>query len=45
MPLNQFITYAAFAMGAAQLIFVCNFFVSLIVGGKANGNVWQSNTL
>lgn len=45
MPLNQFITYAAFAMGAAQLIFIANFFGSLLFGRKAENNPWQSNTL
>ena len=45
MPLNQFITYAAFAMGAAQLIFVLNFLVSLFFGKRAEENPWQSTTL
>ena len=45
MPLHQFITYAAFAMGVAQLIFVVNFFGSLLFGKKAEKNPWQSNTL
>ncbi len=45
MPLNQFITWAAFAMGAAQLIFVINFFASLYFGPRAKQNPWQSNTL
>ena len=45
MPINQFITYAAFAMGTAQLIFVVNFFGSLIWGRKAGRNPWNANTL
>ena len=45
MPLNQFITWAAFAMGAAQLIFVINFFSSLFFGPRAQQNPWRSNTL
>ena len=34
LPLNQFITLCAFLMGAAQLIFLINFFGSLIWGRK-----------
>ena len=45
MPLNQFITFAAIAMGAAQLIFVVNFFSSLFAGTTAKKNPWNSNTL
>lgn len=45
MPLNQFITLAAFAMGAAQLIFLANFIYSLFAGRRAGCNPWNSNTL
>ncbi len=45
MPLNQFITYAAFAMGVAQLVFVANFLGSLLFGSRAATNPWNSNTL
>jgi cytochrome c oxidase subunit I len=44
-PLNQFITISAFVLGAAQLIFIANFFYSLFFGPKAGRNPWHSNTL
>ena len=43
--LNEFVTYSAFAMGAVQLIFVLNFFGSLLFGKKVGRNPWKSNTL
>ncbi len=45
LPLNQFITFAALALGASQLIFVVNFLYSLFAGPRAADNVWQANTL
>ena len=45
LPLNQFITLCAFLMGAAQLIFLINFFGSLIWGQKAGRNPWNANSL
>jgi cytochrome c oxidase subunit 1 len=36
---------AAFVLGAAQLIFVVNFFWSLFRGPVAGRNPWNSNTL
>ena len=45
MPLNQFITYCAIAMGAAQLIFLLNFFWSLWFGRRQGRNPWKANTL
>ena len=45
LPLNQFITLCAFLMGAAQLIFLINFFGSLIWGHKASRNPWNANSL
>lgn len=45
MPLNQFMTVCAFAMAAAQLLFVGNFFYSLFFGTVATENPWRSNTL
>ncbi len=45
LPLNQFMTICAFAMGAAQIIFLLNFFGSLWFGPKAGRNPWNSNTL
>ncbi len=44
-PLNEFITWSAFLMGAAQVIFLANFFWSLFKGEKASENPWQANTL
>jgi cytochrome c oxidase subunit 1 len=43
--LNIFITLSAFTLGAAQLIFIVNFFYSLFFGPKAGRNPWHSNTL
>ena len=45
LPMNQFITYCAFAMGAAQLIFFFNFLVSICLGRRSGNNPWQANTL
>ena len=45
LPLNQLITYCAIAMGAAQIIFIVNFFVSMLFGKKQGRNPWKSNTL
>ena len=43
--MNRFITYCAFALAVAQLIFVANFFYSLFRGRVAGRNDWQANTL
>ena len=43
--LNQFMTYAAYVLFAAQLLFVGNFFWSLFRGRRAADNPWQANTL
>src|SRR5882724_2794933 len=45
LPLNQLISNAAFVLGAAQLIFVGNFFWSLARGRRAPVNPWQVGTL
>ncbi len=45
LPLNRFITYCAFLMAAAQVLFVVNFFGSLLFGPRAVKNPWDSNTL
>ena len=45
LPLNQFMTICAFLMAAAQLIFVVNFFGSMLFGKKAGRNPWNANTL
>jgi cytochrome c oxidase subunit 1 len=43
--MNQFMTWCAFGLGLAQLLFVYNFFYSLVAGPKAGDNPWHSNTL
>jgi cytochrome c oxidase subunit 1 len=43
--MNQFMTYCAFALGLSQLIFVWNFFSSLVASPKAPDNPWHANTL
>ncbi len=43
--LNVLITISAFVLGAAQLIFLFNFFWSLAKGPKAEGNPWKATTL
>ncbi len=45
LTLNQFISISAFLLGAVQLIFVANFFISLFWGRSASRNPWGSNTL
>jgi len=44
-PLNEFITYSALAMGAAQLIFVFNFVYSMFWGPRCGRNPWRCNSL
>jgi cytochrome c oxidase subunit 1 len=44
-PLNQYTSYFAFALGVFQLLFVVNFFRSLLAGKKAEANPWQVSTL
>jgi cytochrome c oxidase subunit 1 len=43
--LNQFITWSAFVLGAAQLVFLFNFVWSLFRGAKAEANPWRAATL
>lgn len=45
LPLNQFITWCAMGMAAAQLIFLLNFLGSLFWGRKAEDNPWRANSL
>jgi cytochrome c oxidase subunit 1 len=45
LPLNRGISHAAFLLGAAQLIFVLNFFWSLARGARAAANPWEVGTL
>ncbi|HEY6478075.1 MAG TPA: cbb3-type cytochrome c oxidase subunit I [Polyangia bacterium] len=45
LPLNRAISHAAFLLGAAQLVFVVNFFWSLARGAHAADNPWEVGTL
>jgi cytochrome c oxidase subunit 1 len=45
MPLNRFISFMAFGMGIAQLIFLVNLLGSLVFGRKAPRNPWNANSL
>jgi cytochrome c oxidase subunit 1 len=44
-PLDVFISVSAFMLGAAQLLFIYNFFSSAVRGPKADRNPWEANTL
>jgi cytochrome c oxidase subunit 1 len=44
-PLNVFVSYAAFALALAQLLFIVNFVWSLFRGRQAVKNPWKANTL
>ncbi len=44
-PMNEFISVAAFALFAAQLLFAINFLWSLKRGAKAEQNPWHDNGL
>jgi cytochrome c oxidase subunit 1 len=44
-PLNRWTSFAAFALGATQLIFVVNFVKSILMGKKAEQNPWHVSTL
>ena len=44
-PLNEFISYSAFALFAVQLLFAFNFLWSLKFGKKAPQNPWEDNGL
>jgi cytochrome c oxidase subunit I len=45
LPLNRAISHAAYLLGAAQLVFVANFFWSLARGVRAAANPWEVGTL
>jgi cytochrome c oxidase subunit I len=45
MDVNIFITVSALMGGFAQLLFLYNFFNSMVRGEKATKNPWESNTL
>lgn len=44
-PLNRWTSFAAFALGVTQLVFVVNFIKSILMGKKAEQNPWQVSTL
>src|SRR2546425_1094576 len=44
-PLNEFISYSAFALFAVQILFIINFVWGLFRGRKAERNPWHANTL
>ncbi|MEO5728509.1 MAG: cbb3-type cytochrome c oxidase subunit I [Byssovorax sp.] len=44
-PLNRYTSFAAFALGITQLVFVFNFIKSLLMGKKAEQNPWGVSTL
>jgi cytochrome c oxidase subunit 1 len=44
-PVNVFITISAFTLGAAQLVFLFNYFWSIFKGKKASANPWEANGL
>jgi cytochrome c oxidase subunit 1 len=45
IPVQEFMTYAAFVTIAAQFIFVINLFWSMFKGQKATDNPWDATTL
>jgi len=45
VPLQTFMTYAAFITIAAQFVFVINLFWSMFKGPKASDNPWEATTL
>lgn len=45
VEVNKIITVAAMAAGAAQLLFLYNFFASIFTGKRASQNPWKANTL
>jgi cytochrome c oxidase subunit 1 len=45
-PVNVFISVSAFILGAAQLVFIVNFFMSIFAGRRVmERNPWQATTL
>ncbi len=44
-PINEFITWCAIGMVAAQTVFFVNFFYSIFFGKKAGRNPWGANGL
>ncbi|MBI4567650.1 MAG: cbb3-type cytochrome c oxidase subunit I, partial [Planctomycetes bacterium] len=44
-PMNQVMTTSAMLLGAAQILFLVNFFWSMFAGQPAPRNPWRANTL
>jgi cytochrome c oxidase subunit 1 len=44
-PINQFMTICAIGMTVSQVIFIFNFFGSMLFGKRASRNPWNCNTL
>jgi cytochrome c oxidase subunit I len=44
-PLDVFISISAFCLGAAQVVFIVNFFWSVVRGPRAERNPWRAATL
>lgn len=44
-PINELMTWCAIGMGFAQLIFLLNFFVSMLFGKRVGRNPWKANSL
>lgn len=42
---NVFMSFSAWILGAAQILFIINFFLSLKTGKKATDNPWDATTL
>jgi cytochrome c oxidase subunit 1 len=42
---HVFVSYAAFVLGAAQILFLVNFLWSIFAGKRATQNPWEANTL
>ena len=43
--MNAFMTYCAFGLGLAQILFAANFAYSLFFGPRAGDNPWKANSL
>jgi cytochrome c oxidase subunit 1 len=44
-PMNEFMTYCAFAMVSVQILFVANFIYSIFYGPRCGRNPWGANSL
>jgi cytochrome c oxidase subunit 1 len=44
-PLNRWTSYFAFTLGSSQILFVINFFRTLLAGARAETNPWGVGTL